>query len=91
MINNIRNTFIDMLNDSTWMGIISKSKAIEKVYHKSILFQFENIFAFVMQARAIDVKIGYPDYLDSDNMTKIEEDYAEVRDRNCFFRTIHIF
>jgi hypothetical protein len=31
MIGNIRNAFIDMANQSTWMDSQSKSKAIEKV------------------------------------------------------------
>jgi hypothetical protein len=28
---------------------------------------------------AIDKHIGYPDYLGSDNNTKLEDDYAKVR------------
>lgn len=32
MIGNIRNSFMEMLNQSTWMDNISKVKAIEKVY-----------------------------------------------------------
>ncbi|CAF4384850.1 unnamed protein product, partial [Adineta steineri] len=31
MIRNIRNAFIDMLEDSTWMDDVSKDKAKEKV------------------------------------------------------------
>jgi hypothetical protein len=31
MINNIRNAFIDMINESIWMDSISKNAAIEKV------------------------------------------------------------
>lgn len=31
MIGNIRNTFIKMINQSTWMDAQSKVKAIEKV------------------------------------------------------------
>ena len=31
MIGNIRDAFIDMINQSTWMDSQSKSKAIEKV------------------------------------------------------------
>ncbi len=30
------------------------------------------------QAEAVLGKIGYPDYLDSDNVTKLESIYAEV-------------
>jgi hypothetical protein len=37
----------------------------------------------MIQARVIYEKIGYPDYLDGDNMTKLEEDYAEVRNRKA--------
>ncbi|CAF1478446.1 unnamed protein product [Adineta steineri] len=58
MINNIRNTFITMVNQSTWMDSTSKIIAIKK-------------------ARAIKAKLGYPDYLESDNMTKLDKDYAE--------------
>jgi hypothetical protein len=31
MINNIQNTFIDMIQQSTWMDKLSKMKAVEKV------------------------------------------------------------
>ncbi|CAF2118844.1 unnamed protein product [Rotaria magnacalcarata] len=58
MIHNIRSSFIEMLEKSTWMDDISKRKAIEK-------------------ALAIDEKIGYPDYLNSNNVTQLEEDYAQ--------------
>ncbi|UJR22660.1 hypothetical protein I4U23_025699 [Adineta vaga] len=58
MINNIRNTFITMVNRSTWMDSKSKSIAIKKT-------------------RAITVKLGYPDYLESDDTTKIDKVYAE--------------
>ncbi len=32
----------------------------------------------MIQAQAIRDKIGYPDYLDGDNMTQLEKEYAEV-------------
>ncbi|CAF3611902.1 unnamed protein product [Rotaria sp. Silwood1] len=57
IIENIRNSFIDIINQSSWMDDISKIKAIEK-------------------AKAIDKQIGYPDYLASNNNTKLENDYA---------------
>ncbi|CAF2933114.1 unnamed protein product [Rotaria sp. Silwood2] len=66
MIRNIRKAWIDMLNQSTWMDDMSKSKAIEK-------------------AEAIDEKIGYPDYLASDNVTQLETEYAEY-----IFNSSHI-
>lgn len=59
MIANIRNAFIDIVSQTTWMDSDSKMKAIEK-------------------AKAISEKIGYPDYIDGDNMTKLENEYAEV-------------
>ncbi len=31
LVNNIRNTFIDMVNQSTWMDSVSKKRTIEKV------------------------------------------------------------
>ncbi len=34
---------------------------------------------FILQANAIDQQIGYPDYLNDDNNTKLEHDYAEVK------------
>ncbi|CAF3073352.1 unnamed protein product [Rotaria sp. Silwood2] len=58
MIHNIQSAFIELLEESTWMDDVSKSKAKEK-------------------ALAIDEKIGYPEYLNSDNITELEEDYAE--------------
>lgn len=30
-------------------------------------------------------EVGYPDYLDNDNMTKLDNIYAEVCYRNAFF------
>ncbi|CAF1439142.1 unnamed protein product [Adineta steineri] len=58
MINNIRNIFITMINQSTWMDSTSKIIAIKK-------------------AQAITAKLGYPDYLEGDDMTKLDKDYAE--------------
>jgi hypothetical protein len=42
-----------------------------------IIFNIEKTYIFI-QAQAIIEKIGYPDYLDSDNVTKLENIYAEV-------------
>ncbi|CAF1405819.1 unnamed protein product [Adineta steineri] len=58
MVTNIIKAFIDMLENSTWMDSMSKTKAIKK-------------------ALAIDVQIGYPDYLASDNVTQLEMQYAD--------------
>ncbi|CAF1159641.1 unnamed protein product, partial [Rotaria sordida] len=58
MINNIRNIFINMINQSMWMDLKSK-------------------IAMINKARAINEKIGYPDYLKNDNVMKLEKDYAE--------------
>ena len=38
LVENIRNTFIDMVNQSTWMDNISKKNTIEKVIDKIISF-----------------------------------------------------
>ncbi len=35
----------------------------------------------LIKALAIDEKIGYPEYIGSDNVTELEEDYAEVREK----------
>jgi len=43
----------------------------------------------MMQARAINEKVGYPDYLDGDNVTQLEKDYAEVREKETTLRAIH--
>jgi hypothetical protein len=40
------------------------------------MIKFQRI---LMQALAIDEKIGYPEYLGSDNVTELENDYVEVR------------
>ncbi|CAF0727802.1 unnamed protein product [Adineta steineri] len=69
MIGNIRKAFIDMLDDSTWMDSMSKTKAIEK-------------------ALAIDEKIGYPDYLASDNVTQLEIQYADYVFDSSFINNI---
>ncbi|CAF3473329.1 unnamed protein product, partial [Rotaria sp. Silwood2] len=58
MINNIRNSFLGMLKNSSWMDEISKNKSIEK-------------------ALVIDEKIGYPDFLGSNNTTQLEKMYQE--------------
>ncbi|UJR11658.1 hypothetical protein I4U23_015839 [Adineta vaga] len=69
MINNIRNTFITMINHSTWMDSESKIIAINK-------------------ARAIRAKIGYPDYLENDNMTKLDTDYAEYNFNSSYMLNV---
>ncbi|CAF4091199.1 unnamed protein product, partial [Adineta steineri] len=58
MVTNIIKAFIKMLENSTWMDSMSKTKAIEK-------------------ALAIDIQVGYPDYLASDNVTQLEMQYAD--------------
>ncbi|CAF1088486.1 unnamed protein product [Rotaria sordida] len=69
MIHNIRSAFIEMLEESTWMDDVSKSKAKEK-------------------ALAIDEKIGYPEYLSSDNITELEQDYAEYNFNESYIHNI---
>lgn len=81
MIGNIRTAFIDILEKSTWMDEVSKRKAIEKVKERIDEENNERksiFFSFSFQALSIDEKIGYPDYLGSDNTTELENDYAEV-------------
>lgn len=39
MIDNIQNTFIDMLEESSWMDKISRARAVEKVSKRNTLFQ----------------------------------------------------
>ncbi len=41
IVNNIRNTFIDMVNQSVWMDTISKKKTIDKVSERMIIFSLE--------------------------------------------------
>ncbi|CAF0915198.1 unnamed protein product [Adineta ricciae] len=69
MISNIRKAFVEMLEESTWMDDVSKSRAIEK-------------------ALAIDEKIGYPDYLGSDNTTQLETQYAEYIFGSSFLNNV---
>ncbi|CAF1059202.1 unnamed protein product [Adineta steineri] len=69
MVNNIRNIFITMVNQSTWMDSKSKIIAIKK-------------------ARAIKAKLGYPGYLESDNMTKLDKDYAEYNFNLCYMPNV---
>lgn len=38
----------------------------------------------IIQALAIDEKIGYPEYLGSNNVTVLETDYDEVRTQFVF-------
>jgi len=44
----------------------------------------------LIKASAIDEKIGYPEFLGSDNVTELEEDFAEVREKNKFDYDIFI-
>jgi membrane metallo-endopeptidase-like protein 1 len=60
MIGNIRNSFVNMLDQSSWMDDASKGPAKDK-------------------ARTMNQQIGYPDYIASDNTTRIEDDYADYR------------
>ena len=83
MINSIRGAFIGMLNESTWMDAGSKSKAIEKVRMREEDGSLENFIA-ALQAQFIDQKIGYPDYLGSDNNTQLEKYYQEVRNHASY-------
>ncbi|CAF4443018.1 unnamed protein product [Rotaria sp. Silwood2] len=67
MIENIRNTFIEMINQSNWMDSISKIKAMAK-------------------ARAVVENVGYPDYVTSSNVTKLEKDYADYKFNLSYFQ-----
>ncbi len=80
MIDNIRNTFIEMLERSTWMDKDSKMKAIEKVNETQKVRILENISANFFKARVIDEKIGYPEYLSNSNTSELENMYREVRE-----------
>lgn len=78
MIENIRDEFIDLVEQSTWMDEVSKEKAIEKVNEHEIIMKY----FYKLQAHAINEKIGYPDFLDGDNMTQLENEYTEVFPNN---------
>ncbi|CAF4590225.1 unnamed protein product, partial [Rotaria magnacalcarata] len=65
MVNNIRNVFINMVNQSTWMDLKSKITTIKKI-------------------RAIKEKIGYPVYLENDDMVKLEKEYEEYKFNSSF-------
>jgi len=77
MIENIRNQFIDIINQSTWMDSVSKRKAIEKVSEIYIDLNLGKT-NIIVQARAMNSKVGYPEYLDDNHTTKLEKHYAEV-------------
>ncbi len=77
MIGNVRTSFVTMLDQSSWMDDASKNLAKDKVNISKYVICKTKIF--ILQANAIDQQIGYPDYLASDNNTKIEQDYAEVK------------
>ncbi len=77
-----------MVNQSMWMDTVSKRKTIDKVGLMTI-FEFSKTY-ILTQAQAVLGKIGYPDYLDSDNLTKLESIYAEVRYRHALYPTNYI-
>ncbi len=78
MVDNIRNAFIDMVNQSMWMDTVSKKNTIEKVSDRIIIFALRKKCTFI-QAQAILAKVGYPEYLDNKYLTKLESIYAKVR------------
>ena len=86
MINNIRDAFIQMLKNSSWMDEESKIKAIEKVrtFFSPNKVKKSSRFPFCFKAEAIDEKIGYPEYLGSSNFTTLEQLYADVTSKLCF-------
>lgn len=45
-------------------------------------------FSIRKKALAIDEKIGYPEYLGSNNATELENDYQEVSKKSLVFRTL---
>ncbi len=48
-------------------------------------------YMILIKASAIDEKIGYPEFLGSDNITELEEEYVEVREKNKFYYDIYIY
>ncbi len=77
VVDDIRNTFIDMINQSVWMDPISKNRTMEKVNYRIISFTIAKIY-ILLQAQDIIGNVGYPDYLDGDNMTELDGIYTEV-------------
>ncbi len=75
IMNNIRNSIITILEQVTWMDMITKTKAIDKVIE---LIQIKSINS-LLQVKSIYENIGYPDYIASDNVTQLEDMYIEVR------------
>ncbi|CAF1438868.1 unnamed protein product [Adineta ricciae] len=64
-----RTESLEMINNirTAFIGMVNKSTWMDR----------ESQNKAIEKALAIDQKIGYPDYLASDNNTKLEEDYAE--------------
>ena len=66
-----------MVNQSMWMDTISKNMSIAKVSLVMIIFDIEE-FGILIQAEAMLEKVGYPDYLKGNNMTRLESGYIDV-------------
>ncbi|CAF1487471.1 unnamed protein product [Adineta ricciae] len=69
MIENIRLTFTEMINQAIWMEADSKSVAIEK-------------------ARLITERIGYPNGLNGDNITELEEKYGKYKFNSSYIQNV---
>ncbi len=66
-----------MVSQSMWMDTISKNMSIAKVSLVMITFDIEES-GILIQAEAMLEKVGYPDYLKGNNMTKLESGYVDV-------------
>ncbi|CAF3637496.1 unnamed protein product [Rotaria sordida] len=67
---NARNQSFDMIDNI--------QAAFIDMLHQTTWMDAESMTKAIEKAKAIDRRIGYPDYLSSDNNTKLDEDYAEV-------------
>lgn len=74
----IRDAFIGMIEDATWMDVDSRSKAVKKV--SSVFWEAprERDEFLTVEALAIAETIGYPQYVRDSNATQLEEQYARV-------------
>jgi hypothetical protein len=66
-----------MVNQSIWMDVVSKNMSIEKVSLVMIIFKIKDIYILI-QAQSMIEKVGYPDYLKGNNMTRLDNHYAAV-------------
>lgn len=71
----MQETFIEMINQSTWMDESSRKIAIEKVTR---IYSKNKIKSSFIQTQAMVNHVGYPEQIFNDDAAELENMYSEV-------------